>query len=756
VLRGTLTTLALLVGPCPPLLATNTATVTLSPANATVTASGTLAYYASVSGSASQTETWYVDGHLMGNASVGILSAGSDPAHVTYTAPTAAGSHTITCQASNASGTTSGSTSITVTSGNTAVVTLSPANATVAASGTVAYYASVSGSASQTETWYVDGISMGNASVGTLSAGSDPAHVTYTAPATAGSHTITCQASNASGTTSGSTGISVTSGNTAVVTLSPANASVAASGTVAYYASVSGSASQTETWYVDGISMGNASVGTLSAGSDPAHVTYTAPAAAGSHTITCQASNASGTTSGSTPVTVTTTATAVTLSPATPLAIGGGTQKQFTASVTGGSGTTAWSLKDAVIGGTNANLGTLTSAGLYTAPSVSVPTLVEIDATNNGVTASVRLVISPGTLLYNAHTTGSAAGDGVTDDTSAINNAMAAAGNGICFLPNTGQPYLVSPASGVALRIPTGCTLWLDNGAVIQMKTQTTPASVDYIAVVPGSNSALVGGTLNGDRAARNLPNGLVDGGPNDFEAGEGITIGSGSGQILLGVTAQNNCCDGLSINNTVSNVLVSDCTFTANRRNGSSVTGTCTNLQYQYTAFTYQNGNNPQAGVDLEPNANQSVTQIRLYYCQFNHNQGGGLDTGGQEGQNATTSYVTVADSELAYNGGSGYSYGGFRCVFSDHCTFTNNNVHDNANAGFSLTYNFTNGVVSGNSITNNQGNGITLGGGTGDPGECAGTTVTGNALCGNTGTAIYQYSAQTGATISGNTVCN
>jgi hypothetical protein len=90
---------------------------------------------------------------------------------------------------------------------------------------------------------------------------------------------------------------------TFTVVLSPGATTLASAGTQAYAAAVSGTTSVNLTWFVDGVANGNATVGTLAASG--AKATYTAPAAAGTHTVSATATTASGVSnSGSSVVTV--------------------------------------------------------------------------------------------------------------------------------------------------------------------------------------------------------------------------------------------------------------------------------------------------------------------------------------------------------------------------------------------------------------------------------------------------------------------
>jgi len=66
------------------------------------------------------------------------------------------------------------------------LVTVSPSSASLAAGATQQFTASVGGTANQNVTWGVDGIAGANVTVGTIDSSG-----LYSAPATAGSHTVT-------------------------------------------------------------------------------------------------------------------------------------------------------------------------------------------------------------------------------------------------------------------------------------------------------------------------------------------------------------------------------------------------------------------------------------------------------------------------------------------------------------------------------------------------------------------------------------
>src|SRR5205807_782572 len=90
--------------------------------------------------------------------------------------------------------------------GPTITVVVSPSSATLAPSATLAFAATVTGSANTAVTWRVNGVAGGNATVGTISAAG-----LYTAPSTIPSPAnVTIQAvSAANGSSSGTAAVSI-------------------------------------------------------------------------------------------------------------------------------------------------------------------------------------------------------------------------------------------------------------------------------------------------------------------------------------------------------------------------------------------------------------------------------------------------------------------------------------------------------------------------------------------------------------------
>jgi hypothetical protein len=238
------TAVAVIAAPATPTVTS----IAVSPATVSVNTGAAVQYTASVQGTVTnKSVTWKA-------ASGTITSAGL------YMAPTNAGTDTVTAT-SVADTTKSASATITVVVPVVNSVTISPTTAALATSGTVTFTATVSGTVSnKSVTW--------KAKLGSItSAGA------YTAPAAVGTDTITAIAA-ADATKSASATVSVTAPTVTSVTVSPNSTSTTTSSTLTFKATVNGTVSdKSVTW--------KASLGTISAGG-----IYTAPAKAGTDTVT--------------------------------------------------------------------------------------------------------------------------------------------------------------------------------------------------------------------------------------------------------------------------------------------------------------------------------------------------------------------------------------------------------------------------------------------------------------------------------------
>lgn len=334
--------------------------IKLNQATATLVPGQTQQFTATVTGTDNTGVTWNVDSVSGGDPQHGTISSSG-----VYTAPSQPGTHTVTAT-SVADTTKSASAAVTV-QGNVAIT---PATANVLAGATQQFQATVGGQASSKVTWSVDGVSGGNATVGTISSAG-----LYMAPPQPGSHTIAA-ASATDGADSATAPVAVFTFG-----ISPGSASLAQGGTQQFSATIQGLTNTGVTWSVDRVTGGNTTTGTISATG-----LYTAPGQNGNHTV---AATSAADTAASVDASVTVNG-AVSISPSAATLITGTTQ-QFTATVYGVSNPTiTWSV-DSITGG-NSTVGTVSGSGLYTAPSQAGSHTVGASAGSSN-SASVPLTV---------------------------------------------------------------------------------------------------------------------------------------------------------------------------------------------------------------------------------------------------------------------------------------------------------------------------------------------------------------------------
>jgi len=166
-------------------------------------------------------------------------------------------------------------------SGTTAAISISPIQVALQTDQSQQFKAIVSGTANPTVTWLVNGVSGGNSKFGTITATG-----LYLAPQIAPGTPVTIAAQSAADPSLAADAqvtVSATSGPV-TVSVSPQSVSLSGTHTQQFSATVSGTTNKAVSWSVNGISGGNATVGTISSAG-----LYSAPACSSQNSVTVSA-----------------------------------------------------------------------------------------------------------------------------------------------------------------------------------------------------------------------------------------------------------------------------------------------------------------------------------------------------------------------------------------------------------------------------------------------------------------------------------
>lgn len=321
-----------------------------------------------------------------------------------------------------------------------------------------------------------------------------------------------------------------------------------------------------------------------------------------------------------------------------------------------------------------------------------------------------------------------AKGDGVTDDSAAINQAITENPGRVVRLTSGAigsSIYLIGDTKSILLNQPN-TSLVLDQGTIVQYAPNVSGAYV--IISITAADCKVSGGKIIGDVDAH------VGGGG---EWGFGVQIGAGAHRFRLDNVNISKCWgDGIYVGTSnvgapedvsISNVIIND-----NRRQGLSVIAAIrlrvSNSAFLNTGLTAYTA--PGAGIDIEPNPATTDTvddfQISNVICY--NNKGGGVLV--------SPNTMSVTGHFIGVRSIANQGYGGFNfasgnastrpiyvtnCISKDNTTFG----FENASSGCPVIikgciseWNSSRGValtspgsrVSDTNISNNGGNGLVV----------------------------------------------
>jgi len=380
------------------------------------------------------------------------------------------------------------------------VVSITPTSASLQTGQTRQFDATVQGTTNTAVTWSVDGIVGGSTAAGTITTTG-----LYTAPSTAGNHTVTAT-SQADTTKSASASVSVTTASACTATAGSvaictpaAGATVASPVTFTAAATApSGQAISAMRLYIDSVAIITVNGGSLNTSQNVATGSHSIVVVAWTNTgasLRAQESITVG--SGSTAVSVTISPTSATLAPSA--------TQQFTATVQNTTNqAVTWSV-DGVVGGSSTT-GTVTTAGLYTAPSTSgthtVTATSQADTTKSA-SASVTVSSASSCSATPGVVTICTPANGATVTSPVTFQAVAGAPSGSTI--SSMRLYIDSVAiitvNGASLftsqTVATGAhnivvNAWTNTGSVIQAKESITVSSSTTPSVTVTPNPAYV------------------------------------------------------------------------------------------------------------------------------------------------------------------------------------------------------------------------------------------------------------------------
>lgn len=315
-----------------------------------------------------------------------------------------------------------------------------------------------------------------------------------------------------------------------------------------------------------------------------------------------------------------------------------------------------------------------------------------------------------------------AVGDGVTDDTAAIQAALtAAAGKTLLFPVGT---YMHSSL----LLIPSNITV-SGYGATIKAANAISK-TIGGLSVTGKTNVQIFGLTYDGNRAGR------APGAP--VGSAHGFSITNSSNIVLRDIGAKNGVADGLLIaysnsadaNTRTFNVQVYGGRYTNCFRNNVSVVGGV-NIKFYGSRFDTANGTAPKTGVDVEAdNATICNEDVEFYGCTADSNSGSGFAItnnskrckihGGASKDNSLhgIDMSQPANVDALVEGvavtGNGSAGAGFYGIYSSatRAQIINNKVHSNANEGIYLSGSSSFNKIAGNTVYGNTQGIYALGG--------------------------------------------
>ncbi|MDH6166708.1 polygalacturonase [Variovorax boronicumulans] len=265
--------------------------------------------------------------------------------------------------------------------------------------------------------------------------------------------------------------------------------------------------------------------------------------------------------------------------------------------------------------------------------------LIVLESTN----AFASCEIKPASDLVIDVKSAGALGDGSTDDTKALQKALDGVSlrGGTVVLPV--GTYLVD--AKVGLRIKSNTVFKLSQGAIIK----AMPNAVDTFSILriyDASNVAIVGGQLKGERHEHQGSTG---------EWGMGLSLHGASDVVIKDMVSKDNWGDGFYVAGKSKNVQFCSVVADGNRRQGLSIVSG-TGILVTDSVFSNTRGVPPQAGIDIEPNADGAVRDVQIMRSRFLSNAGSGIASYlSSKFKDGSISAISIKGNSFMGNGAEG-----------------------------------------------------------------------------------------------------
>ncbi len=344
----------------------------------------------------------------------------------------------------------------------------------------------------------------------------------------------------------------------------------------------------------------------------------------------------------------------------------------------------------------NVSASSVASAAITSATATSSTPVTPTEPVASTADAAATASCAPAptsSLVVNVKNKG-AKGNGSANDTAAIQAAInQVAGTGGTVLIPDGT-YMIN-AAPTGLFPKSNMTIKMTSAAILKaMPTSSGKYSILRIENV--SNVNVIGGKLQGERTQHQGTTG---------EWGHGALVLGATNVVIQGVTAVNMWGDGFLIGNVSKNTKVCSVVADNNRRQGISIVS-ANGAVVKDSIFKNSNGVLPQSGVQIEPNANDVVSNVQILNSQALNNKGWGIKlTAPASGSSINT--VTLNGNTVTGNG-IGTGADGIAIARTSGHRISNNIVKLNRQAGISLISGSLNNMVTGNTVTANGASGV------------------------------------------------